>query len=139
MTGFIRGIFGSKNNDKEKPEPKPQPAPRQPQNNTAYFLDADDAKSYGNLSYMRESKTIRRTFPKTAGNPEEKEYIVRVSSMGFEKADKLNALPTPSTNGLGPTPAQQPLKPQVDEVAERRKTDTSMDMFRNMARDIRKK
>jgi len=82
---------------------------------------------------------IRRTFPKTAGNPEEREYIVRVSSMGLERGNKLSSMSTPSTNGLGPTPAQEPLKPQVDQTAERRKSDTSMDMFRNMARDIRKK
>ena len=31
-----------------------------------FFLDADSSSSLGDVNYMRESKTIRRTFP---GNP----------------------------------------------------------------------
>ena len=34
-----------------------------------FFLDADSSSSLGDVNYMRESKTIRRTFPGHCGQP----------------------------------------------------------------------
>ena len=45
-----------------------------------FFLDADDSYSLGNVDYMRESKTIRRTFPGTADSPGTKERIIEVAA-----------------------------------------------------------
>ena len=46
----------------------------------AYFLDADSSSSMGNVDYMRESKTIRRTFPGTADSPGSKERVIEVAA-----------------------------------------------------------
>lgn len=46
----------------------------------AFFLDADSSSSMGNVDYMRESKTIRRTFPGTANSPGTKERVIEVDA-----------------------------------------------------------
>ncbi|MGG6297483.1 hypothetical protein ACQ4M4_24065 [Leptolyngbya sp. AN02str] len=134
MAGFF-GFLGKKN-DQAAPTAKGEKV-------RAYFLDADDAKTYGNIDYMRTAKAVRRTFPKTIGNGGEFEQTVQVSSMGVVKPG------TPSMNGSAPSAptfinstTSQPSAPATqsqDQTAERRRTDTSMDMFRNMAKDIRKR
>ncbi len=45
-----------------------------------FFLDADSSSSLGDVNYMRESKTIRRTFPGTAASPGTKEQIMEVAA-----------------------------------------------------------
>ena len=45
-----------------------------------FFLDADSSSSLGDVNYMRESKTIRRTFPGTADNPGTKEQVMEVAA-----------------------------------------------------------
>ena len=45
-----------------------------------FFLDADSSSSLGDVDYMRESKTIRRTFPGTAANPGTKERVIEVAA-----------------------------------------------------------
>ena len=52
-----------------------------------FFLDADASSSLGDVNYMRESKTIRRTFPGTAANPGTKEQIMEVAAE-TEKLEK---------------------------------------------------
>ena len=59
----------------EKPKPE------------AFFLDSDSSSSLGDRDYMRESKTIRRTFPGTLDNPGGKELVTEVDAMDF-KVDK---------------------------------------------------
>jgi hypothetical protein len=45
------------------------------------YLDADQASSLGDVTFMRRSNTIRRTFPGTADNPGNKEMVAEVASM----------------------------------------------------------
>ena len=45
-----------------------------------FFLDADSSSSLGNVDYMREAKTIRRTFPGTADSPGSKEQIMTIAA-----------------------------------------------------------
>ena len=52
-----------------------------------FFLDADSSSSLGDVNYMRESKTIRRTFPGTAASPGTKEQIMEVAAE-TEKLEK---------------------------------------------------
>ncbi len=135
MTGFIKRLFGSK---RDQPDPSNQsPNNLANQKKQAYFLDADAAKTYGDIDYMRTSKAVRRTFPKTKGNQGEFELTKSVSSMNEQKPESqpMNSSPPDPTSSA--MPASQPSF-KKDETEERRKTDTSMDMFRNMARDIRK-
>jgi outer membrane biosynthesis protein TonB len=140
VTGFIKGLFRSKSKTdaelsepaaKPQPAPKPQPEPKpQRRKAEAYYLNADDAKTYGDIDYMRSAKAIRRTFPKTKDG-KTPERIETISSL--EKAAEQGLIPTALNTTTSQTSAEETLK-----VAERRKADSSMDMFRNMARDIRK-
>lgn len=114
-------------------------------NNGNFFLDADDAKSLGNTEFMRKPMSIRRTFPKTV-NGGELEFIQDVSS--FEaKTRKLEngrsnldsssngaSTNSASMNGTGSTPSQSASK----AVDDRRSLDSSLDLFRSMAKDIRR-
>lgn len=142
MTGFIRGLFGSKTKTKdqpvEKPAPKPKSAPDPQIASEAYYLGTDDAKTYGNLEYMRQAKTIRRTFPKTVGSPDDKEYIVTVSSMSSQNGTAESLIKQAASFEEAAAKLEQ-AKTKVDPIAERRRGDSSMDTFRNMARDMRKK
>ncbi|MEO0541335.1 MAG: hypothetical protein AAFZ80_10795 [Cyanobacteria bacterium P01_A01_bin.105] len=148
MTGFIRGLFGGNNN------------PDQPKE--AYFLSEDDAKSFGDIDYMRTSKTVKRTFAKKKGQTEEMESIRSISATGSKtvnegemfkpkKAESAATFTSPSTSNFTPssftppkpeTPQPQadaaPAPPKAEETTAKRTPDTSMDMFRNMARNIRR-
>lgn len=139
MTGFLKGLFRSKPKteaDNSEPAPKPQAqkpqTPSKPQRSRAeaYYLSADDAKTYGDIEFMRSAKAIRRTFPKTKDG-KTPERIEKISSL--EKAAEQGLIPT----ALNTTTTQSSIEDTL-KVAERRKADSSMDMFRNMARDIRK-
>lgn len=142
MTGFIRGLFSKRQPDEaanQKPErvkpEKAKPVPqRVKQNSDAYFLDADSATSMGNIDYMRTVKNIKRTYAKGV-NGVVPDLNTEVSSMTAKKQKKLDAAQSsfgaaqPNTTAATPSPEQ---------VRERRRADSSMDMFRNMAKDIRK-
>jgi hypothetical protein len=146
MFGFIKGLFGSGDaaDDGSSMEPK--------QSKDAYFLEPDAASTLGDVNYMRSTKSIKRTYAKTVDSPEEKETVKQVSAMNKKIYEVGEARPTfsapsvsaqngaaPTTSSFTPTQPTPPApKPQVDEAAQRRKTDTNMDMFRNMAKDIRK-
>lgn len=123
MTGFLRGLFGGKGEDEMLDQPS--------QGNGAYFLDDNQAKTLGNLDYMRQTKTIRRTFPKiTEKGKEEFSQTSDVSAMN--KMTTSGNASLAATNGT----AAAPLTPK--EAEARRRVDTSLDMFRNMAKEIRK-
>lgn len=135
MAGLF-GFFGKKKDNDGKDRAKPtETNGSKPE---AYFLDADQAKSFGNIEYMRTAKTVRRTFPKTVGNGGTFERVQTVSTIEAAKAAALKAaidqskIDIPSVTKSGETPANS-------EAIARRRSDSSMDMFRKMAQDIRKK
>lgn len=148
MTGFIKGLFRSKPKA-ESVEPA-EPTPPQPQAKPgAYYLTPDEAKTYGNVEYMRSTKSIRRTFSKKKVG-EDNEMIRTVSAMEMQKAKQNGqAAPTPTTpkpptNGAmngSANGASAPASNTSEPIAnsERRRADDSMDMFRNMARDLKKR
>jgi hypothetical protein len=131
MTGFIRGLFrGKPKNPGEADRPaQPQP-PVIERAGDAFYLDPDDAKTYGNIDYMRSSKTVRRTFAKKRGETEEKESIKKVSAL---EAVKLEDKGVPQ-----PKPATPPTSFEPSPSLDRRKVDTNLDMFRQMAKNIKK-
>jgi hypothetical protein len=164
--GFWSNLFGGGNSDGPKGE---------------YFLDDDAAKSMGNTDYMREVKTVRRTFPKMA-NGEEFEQVNRISAESRRLADSRGAVstsqtskitradvgnapsgfqapsyqapsyqapsapapsaPAPSSQASAPAPEFKPTEvseaPQAKEAPRRPGSDSSMDMFRNMAKTIKR-
>ncbi|PSB19438.1 hypothetical protein C7B65_10990 [Phormidesmis priestleyi ULC007] len=144
MTGFIGRLFSSKdkadrNETKaEAPAParKEQPAAA-PTAKDAFFLDTDSASGMGDVEYMRTVKKVKRTYARTVDSPQHMEQVKEISAMN----GKISAGSNTSSNGSTPSSEAQPNQqsaPQVNEAQQRRKSDTSMDMFRNMAKDIRK-
>jgi hypothetical protein len=131
VIGLIKGLFGSKKAVDEVKVQEQKPVSSVRQNGQAFFLDMDDARTMGDVNYMRSVKSVKRTFPKTL-DVEEASIVKQVSAMAAnQKNGKVEA--------AEPTSAAQPLKPTVDEAAQRRRTDTSMDMFRSMAKGMRGK
>ena len=134
MTGFIRGLLGGK---AKNPGESDRPVRQQPAIERAagsYYLEPDDAKSYGDIEYMRSSKTVRRTFAKKRGETEEKESIRQVSAMEAVKLQE-NGLPAQKTSQAETfSPPAAKKEPSFD----RRKVDTNLDMFRQMAKDMKK-
>ncbi len=136
MTGFIRGLLGGKK--AKNPGEADRPVRQQPTIERAdgtFYLDPDDAKSYGNIEYMRSSKTVRRTFARKAGETEEKESIRQISAT---KAVRLqeNGLPQQPQTNQAETFSQPVAKKEPS--FDRRKVDTNLDMFRQMAKDLKK-
>jgi len=135
MTGFIRGLFGSKKNENNANNGA------RPKSTGSYYLSSDDAKTYGDIDYMRKAKTVKRTFPK--GAP-------RITSVSADKEKRVTesapkSIPSsqaqsfrPSTSFNNSTPSFKSSAPPTSST-ERRTPDNSMDMFRDMAKDIRKK
>lgn len=135
MTGFIRGLFGSKNQQQESNIEAQAPAPK-----GAYYLDFDDASTMGNAEYMRSVKRVKRTFPKTLkGQTAALEREISAMEM---RDSKLGPQPSiGSTVGANLTVESNGSKPSIPtevEVAARRKADSNLDMFRSMAKEIRK-
>jgi hypothetical protein len=125
VTGFIKKLFRSKPKDSEASIDAIKPAPTERGN--AYYLNSDDAQTFGNLEYMRSSKTVRHTFPKEKFGKDNAQVRVISSSA----ATNFSSQPAPLT----PKAASPAVNP---EASTRRRPDSSMDMFRNMAREIKK-
>jgi len=113
MTGFIRGLFARRNGDAGKPVGD-------------YYLDADSAKTLGDVEYMRKRKKIRHTFPTGA------EVVEEISSV-----DKQELRKEAAPKSISPEPTFEPQKPVANPSAE--SASGGMDMFRKMAKDIRRR
>jgi hypothetical protein len=129
MAGFF-GLFGRKTKYVGDPDTPPTETNGNGKKES-YFLEPDDAKSLGNIEFMRKPNTIKRSFPKTlkGGGGE---VIQQISSM--EKA-KMNG------NGQAAAASSQMEEKTAQpspEVNPRRSSDSSLDMFRKMAKDMKK-
>ena len=110
---FDRLLKSGSKNDGEQGLPKD----RVKEKAEAFFLDSDASSSYGNVDYMREAKTIRRTFPGSADNPGNKELVTKVDAMdvtigtrskglGDEKPNEEPSIPSVFSSGV-PTPVKK--------------------------------
>lgn len=136
--GIFEFVFG-------KGAPKDDTAPKQ-----AFYLNDDDAKTFGNIDYMRSSKTVKRTFAKKKGQAEHMESVRQISSSTAKNIEANNgssasAQPTVTFSSFNTPAASAPkaeeTKPAATENApapRRKPASSDMDMFRNMAKDIRK-
>lgn len=134
-----------------------------------YFLSPDDAQTLGDIDYMRKAKRVRKTFPKTLKNKDGFEITTETSSIanrsfGNEIKPTLSSSQAQPgiTGGSAVTQTSGNFQPQSSITTgsavnqantqsssvntsfsknseQRRKSDNSMDMFRNMAKDIRKR
>jgi len=110
---FDRLLNSSSKNDGKQDVPKDRAKPKA----EAFYLDSDASSSYGNVDYMREAKTIRRTFPGSADNPGNKELVTKVDAMdvtvgtrtkglGDEKPNEEPAIPSLLSSGI-PKPVKK--------------------------------
>jgi hypothetical protein len=95
----------------------------------AFFLDPDEAKTMGDIDYMRKARKVKKSFPSTKAWGE-----------GFEVEEEISAT---QKNGFKPQQASasgstNPSPEVKGEISQRRKADSNMDLFRNMAKDMRK-
>ncbi|MEG3439267.1 hypothetical protein V0288_19230 [Pannus brasiliensis CCIBt3594] len=122
MAGLF-GLFGGKTKYVDEPTEIVQP-----QKKDAFYLEPDDAKTLGNIEFMRTPNVIRRTFPKTASNQKGGESIRQISSMEVAKVEE-SGITAKSVNGNGSAP---------NNDNSRRNNDENLDMFLKMAREIKK-
>ena len=110
---FDRLLNSSAKDDGQQDVPKDRVKPKA----EAFYLDSDASSSYGNVDYMREAKTIRRTFPGTADNPGNKELVTKVDAMdvtvgtrsqglGEEKPNEEPSIPSLLSDGI-PKPVKK--------------------------------
>ncbi len=134
MAGFF-GLFGKKNKSAGKAE---RPSQSSNSQNDAYFLGTDDAKSLGDTEYMRTPIKVRRTFPKTL-NSNGAEVVKEISATEVKKLRK-NGQPvsTPSATPASGTGTSGTNAEIEAKKTERSTSDNSLDMFRQMAKQIKK-
>jgi hypothetical protein len=113
-----------------------------------FFLEPDDAKTLGDVDYMRKPNRVKHTFPKTKANGGSFSIEKEVNAMEERRLDGKNfatgSNATSSTgsfgadsngassNGTSPSFSSEP------KFSPKAKTETSMDMFRNMAKKMKR-
>ena len=130
MSGFIGALFGLFGGKKANNQPNSGQG-------ESFYLDSDSASSLGDVKFMRTAKSVKKSFPTAVGklNLVTGEIEDSISSMEKRKgivAPKAASSTSPSSNSTFST-----FKPTT--VAPRRSADSGMDMFRNMAKDIKTK
>ncbi|MBR8828416.1 MAG: hypothetical protein DSM107014_11050 [Gomphosphaeria aponina SAG 52.96 = DSM 107014] len=120
------GLFGNKTKYVDEPDNDNNGST---DNEESFFLNSDDAKTLGNIEYMRKTITIRRTFPKMK-NGKGAEVIKEISSMKIEKSSGSMKTSTPQPQQPAQTPASSNTKPIPSS--------SNMDVFRKMARELKK-
>lgn len=138
MTGFIGALFGLFGGKKANNQPAPQATT--PSNGEAFFLDPDSAKGLGDIDYMRTPKSVKKSYPKAAGKLNLISGEVEESISATEKREG-GAIPqtVSSTPSVSASAFENKSTFVPTSTTFRRGGSSSMDMFRNMARDIKKK
>lgn len=113
MAGLFGGLFGKKSQDATS------------KTGSGFYLDGDDAKSLGDTQRFVNMEPVKKSFPKTASGE-----TVQVSTPKAT-TETMKGSSTTVSNAL----TGSSLSP---EVLERRRGDSSLDMYRNLARDIKK-
>ena len=128
MVGIFRRFFGSRGQADSKPSSGTAAQPAKKKDNT-FFLNPDEAKTLGNIEYMRTPRIVKHTF-QDFGSTEKVEVVEQVSSLSKvklaveqAKAPEQSSSTSNSSSGAG----------------SRRQGGSDMDMFRNMARSLKRK
>ena len=136
--GFLSNLFGLKSKYVDEETDEAEQA-AEAQKRQAYFLEPDDAKTFGNINYMRSPTSVKKRFAKKKDDTGEVlEQEVETSAFGqvIRSNKQISTTPEPV-----PTPEKQPTKESQPSSFERRRAganDSNMDMFRQMARDMKK-
>lgn len=127
--GLFEFVFG-------KGAPKDDTQPKQ-----AFYLSDDESKTLGDIDFMRTSKTVKRTFAKKKGQ-EHMESVKQISSMRSasvdEKAGMFSPLTQAAAGNNGASASSVDAGVPKAERPRRTARANDMDLFRNMAKDIRK-
>ena len=109
-----------------------------------FFLEPDDAQTLGDINYMKKSVRVRRTFPKTLKNKDG--FAIEKQVSATEDIDLSDRNRFAQSNGFSANTESSNTTSQPETNISQsnfngnsRKTDTSMDMFLNMARNIKKR
>ncbi|HBE19508.1 MAG TPA: hypothetical protein DEG17_17510 [Cyanobacteria bacterium UBA11149] len=130
--GFLSDLFGLKTQyiDEETEEAE---LAAEEEKRKAFFLTPDEAKTLGNIDFMRTPKAVKRTFAKS-----EDEKIVATSAFGQEITIANGQTPTAKPQAISEVKAPTQNEENRKASNERRSADSSMDMFRQMASEIKK-
>ena len=117
-----------------------------------FFLSPDDAQTMGDINYMRKSVRVKRTFPKTLKNKDGFAIEKEVSASDARDTSNFNrnGILNSTTNSNSSANSQTDFKAMAEDIKsaqpaqtnsqeQRSKTDTNLDMFRNMARNIKRR
>ena len=108
--------------------------------NSDFFLGDDDAKTYGDIDYMRKVKRVRKTFAKPAYD----ELAIATetndghSALTKESSSSTSKPTTSTTSEVQPAASASTSSSTSSVSDQRRRSDTNLDMFRNMARGMKK-
>ena len=105
-----------------------------------FFLTPDEAQTMGDINYMRKSVRVRHTFPKTLKNPDGFEVVKEVSSSEDRSMNRLNRIS--NNNKTTNSTSQSTINTSstvTSSYSQIRPQSTNMDIFRNMARNIKKR
>ena len=106
-----------------------------------FFLDPDDAQTLGDINYMKKSVVVKHTFPRNLKNPDGFAVVKEVSSSEERKVSDRNQ--NKSASNIAPVQSKPQVtkqwQPKPQPSVEAATPDTSMNMFRNMAKNIRRK
>ncbi|MEQ8381264.1 MAG: hypothetical protein RH949_02700 [Coleofasciculus sp. A1-SPW-01] len=136
--GFLSNLFGLKSKYVDEETDEAEQA-AEAQKRRSYFLEPDDAKTFGDINYMRSPTSVKKRFAKKKDNlGEGLQQEVETSAFGqvIRSNKQISATPEPL-----PTPQNQQVSESQPNSFERRRADSrdsSMDMFRKMARDMKK-
>ncbi|NEO82332.1 hypothetical protein [Moorena sp. SIO4G3] len=100
-----------------------------------FFLDTDEAKTMGNIDYMRSGVKVKKSYPKTKTAILRGEVIEEISAT--DKATlSQNETPMATSEPASQSGATSGQNGQV--TSQRRRPDSSLDPFLQMAQDLRK-
>lgn len=88
----------------------------QEETGSSFYLDNDTAQGLGDVDRFKDMPPVKKTFP------------VEVKAPKSAKAKPQSSSSTPSN----------PVTEETSSKTERRQADSSMDMYRNLAREIKK-
>jgi hypothetical protein len=133
MVGIFRRFFGSRGKADSTPAPETVSKAAKSKDNS-FFLDPDEAKTFGNIDYMRTPKTVKHTFL-DFGATEKVEVVEQVSSLGKVKLVTEEAKTPEAASEQGSSFSSS----SSSGASPRRQAGSDMDTFRNMARNLKRK
>ena len=97
---------------------------------SSYFLDEDSAKTFGDINYMKTPKAVKKTFP-TVNGVKGAEIVEIVSASEKKEGSESEVISS--------KPVETEVKPSFEPKKIDSRIDSSMDIFLNMAKDIKKR